>query len=97
MSYSYSFRFINACHWEHGSIILSDMKLCTYTKDELGNDVAIYPNGFTFTGILNNSNPVKGTIKDDKGHLVYEGEIEFDIYQYFQQYQKSGRTIKTKK
>ena len=56
------------------------MKSCTYTKDELGNDVAIYSNGFTFTGILNNSNPVKGTIKDDKGHLVYEGEIECDIY-----------------
>ena len=73
------------------------MKSCTYTKDELGNDVAIYSNSFTFTGILNNGNPVKGTIKDDKGHLVYEGEIECDIYQYFQQYHKSGRTIKTKK
>ncbi len=73
------------------------MLSCTFTKDEFGNDVAVYSNGFTFTGTYENGNPVYGIIKDDKGNLVYEGKVEYDVYQYFQQYQKSNQTIKIKK
>ena len=36
------------------------------------------------------------TIKDPEGKLVYEGIIEVDIYEYFQQYLKTGKTIKSR-
>lgn len=57
----------------------------------------IYSNGFCFEGNFTiDEKPSYGRIKDEKGNLVYEGIIEFDIYQYFQMYAEIGKTIKSK-
>ena len=40
--------------------------------------------------------PVCGEIKSPEGKLIYKGVIEVDIYQYFQKYLETGKTIKSK-
>ena len=67
-------------------------------RDGLGNPIkVIYSNGFCFEGkITIDQKHSYGRIKDEKGNLVYEGIIEFDIYQYFQMYAEIGKTIKSK-
>lgn len=67
-------------------------------RDGLGNPIKmVYSNGFHFEGSFNEEErPSCGTIKDEMENLVYEGIIEFDIYQYFQKYAETGKTIKSK-
>lgn len=67
-------------------------------RDGLGNPVkVIYSNGFYFEGSFNEKEkPYHGIIKDEKENLVYEGIIDVDIYQYFQKYAETGKTIKSK-
>lgn len=66
-------------------------------RDGTGNPIkANYSNGFSFEGVFTYENkPSCGIIKDEKGNLVYEGTIEDDIYQYFQLYSETGKTIKS--
>lgn len=67
-------------------------------KDGLSNPVAIkYSNNFTFKGTFNQKEePVYGEITDPEGKLVYSGTIDMDMYQYFQRYIETGKTIKSK-
>ena len=67
-------------------------------RDEFGNPhEVIYTNDFRVIGKFNDKGePMFVTIKDPKGKLVYEGAIEVDIYQYFQKYLETGKTIKSK-
>jgi len=67
-------------------------------RDGLGNPIkVVYSNGSQFEGSFNEKErPFYGTIKDEKGNLVYEGIIEFDIYLYFQKYAETGKTITSK-
>lgn len=67
-------------------------------RDGLSNPIkAIYSNGFCFEGDFTvDEKPLYGKIRDEKGNLVYEGIIEYDIYQYFQRYVETGKTIKSK-
>lgn len=59
------------------------MVSCTFTKDELGNNIANYSNGFTLTESYDtDSTPINGIIKDEKSNLVYKREIKCDIYKY---------------
>lgn len=59
------------------------MVSCTFTKDELGNNIANYSNGFTLTESYDtDSTPINGIIKDEKSNLVYNREIKCDIYKY---------------
>lgn len=67
-------------------------------RDEFGNPhEVIYSNSFRVIGRFDDKgDPVYVTIKDPEGKLVYEGIIEVDIYEYFQQYLKTGKTIKSR-
>ena len=67
-------------------------------RDEFGNPYeVIYSNSFRVIGRFDDKgDPVYVTIKDPEGKLVYEGIIEVDIYEYFQQYLKTGKTIKSR-
>ncbi|NBH90263.1 MULTISPECIES: hypothetical protein [Parabacteroides] len=67
-------------------------------RDGLSNPIgAKYSNGFTFKGTFDeNEMPVCGEIKSPEGKLIYKGVIEVDIYQYFQKYLETGKTIKSK-
>lgn len=70
------------------------MLSCRIITDEYGNLKAEYANGFTFEGEFDeNHTPVCGIIKDPEGKLVFEGELINDIYQYFQEYLRTGQTI----
>lgn len=67
-------------------------------RDGLSNPVeAKYSNNFTFKGVFNEKEePAYGEITDPEGNLVYRGIIEMDMYQYFQKYIETGKTIKSK-
>ena len=67
-------------------------------RDVFGNpSEVVYSNDFRVIGKFNDKGePVDVTIKAPDGKLVYEGVIEEDIYQYFQNYLKTGKTIKLK-
>lgn len=70
------------------------MLSCIITTNEYGNPKAVYTNGFTFEGEFDaKHNPSYGTIKDPEGKLVFEGRLINDIYLYFQEYLKTGKTI----
>ena len=64
-------------------------------RDEFGNPhEVIYTNDFR--KFNDKGEPMFVTIKDPEGNLVYKGTIEMDIYQYFQKYLETGKTIKSK-
>lgn len=67
-------------------------------RNKLGNPLkVIYSNDFCFEGEFTADEKLSyGRIKDEKGNLVYEGIIEYDIYQYFQKCAETGRIIKSK-
>ena len=72
------------------------MKWCDHEFNEHGELVrACYVNGFTFEGLFDgDENPIFGIIKNEKGEIVFEGELKADISEYFQKYNKTKRPIK---
>ena len=67
-------------------------------RDGCGNpSEVVYLNDFRVIGKFNDKGePVDVTIKAPDVKLVYRGVIEEDIYQYFQKYLETGKTIISK-
>ncbi|MDP3645390.1 MAG: hypothetical protein Q8S54_19675 [Bacteroidota bacterium] len=66
-----------------------------FIENSLGDFIGFeYDNGFVFKGEFNSKNPFNGDIFNPAGKNIYHGQISGDIFEYFIEYNETGKIKK---